>query len=123
MQWIVDVAYPTDPGRFISTSFSDAVLDDIAAKFDARSVSAGSGFGMRDIQYAVSNKRRAISLCDRLARELKVPEDNGEPRDMMSTEPYASFYREPESILGYLLYYRDFREFWRVFRGKLLRDE
>lgn len=112
MRWIVDIGYPLDEW---DDAINDEELRAIAERFGSTDESAGTGFGMRDMQFLTNRKNVAISLRDQLALAIRVDENKAsQPRDMYDTSPYATYYREPTNYLLYLLHYRDYKEFWQV---------
>lgn len=108
MRWIVDIGYPLDER---GNGIYDEEIRAIAEEFGTWDSSAGAGFGMRDMQFETNRKNVAISLRDRLATYIRVDENSTKYE---LGKPYANYNWEPGNLLLYLLYNKDYKEFWRV---------
>jgi hypothetical protein len=101
MQWCVDV------GRSSECDLSDEDFRIIAG---THSESSGTGFGCRDEQYYVYNRRQARELMQEF-RELLSTCTCCEDADPEVT--YVSMYWEPKSVLLWLIARRDYKEAWK----------
>lgn len=110
MRWCVDIGYPAEQwGR-------DEELREIAHKYDAEDLSAGCGWGVRDMQFYTNRKWKARELADRFRKVLDTAHAIPDPlTDGKFMIPYVSEpIKESHYYWFFLLQQHDFKEFFRL---------
>jgi hypothetical protein len=107
MRWVVDIGYPNGSNSLGIDAMTDNELEGIAQEFGAVWESGGSGFGIRDIQFAVSSKAKAIALADRFVLATGI---TGTGADILQEKGYISLFWEPKSLLLYMISVREYKD-------------